>query len=68
MTFNLMLTPVPPFIAEMVAVPTLAPLASFNWTVTGLVAAKVLAANRAAVDRIRSVIVDMEIVYKKTLD
>jgi hypothetical protein len=36
--------------------------------VTGFVAAREVAANRAAADRIRSVVVDMEIVYKKTLD
>jgi hypothetical protein len=33
MRFNLIETPLLP-VAEMVAVPTLPPLASFNWTVT----------------------------------
>ena len=61
----LMLTPAPPLTSETTALPTLAPLASFNSTVTGLVAAKAETANRAAGQRIRIVKVDMKTVYKK---
>jgi hypothetical protein len=60
-----MVTPSPPLTSEMTAVPTLVPLASFNWTVTGLEAANAALANRAAEQRVLRV--DMEQVYKKPL-
>ena len=64
MKFVLMVTPEPPLTSEMTALPTLCPFASFSWTVTGLVAAKAALANRAAVQRVRIVYVDMGIVYR----
>jgi len=68
MRFTLMVTPEPPFTSEMTAVPTLVPLASFNWTVTGLEAAEEVANSQEPVARmhkVRIVWVDMEIVYRK---
>src|ERR1041385_2609411 len=49
LTFSFMFTPLPPFPSESTAVPTLCPFASFNSTVTGLLAAWIAAApkNRA---------------------
>ncbi len=62
MTSNLMETPPPFLTSEMTALPTLAPLASFNSTVTGLMAAKAEAANNAAEKTVRMVWVDMRLV------
>lgn len=64
-----MVTPEPPLTSETTAVPTLVPFASFNWTVTGLVAAEEVASSQepvARMQRVRIVWVDMEIVYKNS--
>src|ERR1700730_7640705 len=64
----LMVTPLPPLTSAMTAVPTLAPFASFKETVTGLVAAEEGASSQepvARMQRVRIVMVDMQIVYRK---
>src|SRR5712671_8044822 len=58
-TFNLMVTPEPPFAGEMMAVPTLAPFASFICTVTGLSAAWRAAAIAKVATEDRICLVDM---------
>src|ERR1700680_1159033 len=65
MRLTLMVTPEPPLTSATTEVPTLCPLAFFNWTVTGLVAANAEPATRAAEQNVRIVKVDMGIVYKK---